>query len=137
MLYLKEPEETIIENNFQFILTISFGGFLIGIITGFFGAGGGFIIVPSLMLLSNITFKEAVGTSLVIIVLKSFAGLLSDISINLSYDIKFILLFLSFTSLGVLLGIFFSKKISATFLKKTFAFLMLLLAIVILLKELF
>ena len=49
-------------------------GFLVGVITGFVGVGGGFLIVPALGILGGLSMSRAIGTSLVIIVLKSLAG---------------------------------------------------------------
>ena len=63
------------ENNF---VLIALDGIVVGLVTGFVGAGGGFLIIPALLLLTNISMKEAVGTSLLVIAIKSILDLLQN-----------------------------------------------------------
>jgi len=121
----------IMRKNIPFLIIVD--GIIIGIITGFVGAGGGFLIVPALMLLTNIRVKEAIGTSLAIISIKSILGFISEI--NNVVDWNFLLIFTSFSIVGVILGTRFSILINSNVLKKSFGIFVLFLAITIIIKE--
>jgi uncharacterized membrane protein YfcA len=111
-------------------------GILIGLLTGIVGAGGGFLIIPALVLLTGLPFKTAVGTSLFIIAINSLAGFLGDI---FNYPIDWIFL-LSITALavtGVVMGNALSKKIHADKLRVFFGWFVLVTGLWILIKELF
>jgi uncharacterized membrane protein YfcA len=109
-------------------------GFLIGIVTGLLGAGGGFLIIPTLVLFLRLPMKTAVGTSLLIIAINSLLGFLFSLK---QFEYNWILL-LSFTGLAII-GIFIGGKladrISGSSLKKGFGWFVLLMAIYIILKE--
>ena len=69
------------ENEVKFnIPLIAVEGIIVGLITGLVGAGGGFLIIPALVLLAKLPMKMAVGTSLLIIAAKSLIGFLGDVS---------------------------------------------------------
>jgi len=121
----------IMRKNIPFLIIVD--GIIIGIITGFVGAGGGFLIVPALILLTNISVKEAIGTSLAIISIKSILGFISEI--NNVVDWNFLLIFTSFSIVGVILGTRFSILINSNVLKKSFGIFVLFLAITIIIKE--
>jgi uncharacterized membrane protein YfcA len=111
-------------------------GLVVGTLTGLVGAGGGFLIIPALVLLSKLPMKQAVGTSLLIIAMKSLLGFLGDIS---HYEMDWKLL-LSVTALaigGLFLGNAFSRKVNAATLKKAFGWFVLVMGIYIIIKELF
>lgn len=110
-------------------------GLIIGSITGIIGAGGGFLYVPALVLWANLPMKKAVGTSLVIIAINSLLGFMGDLH-NINVDWKFLLLFSTLTILGIIIGNSLSKFISNTILKKAFGYFTLLMAILIIYKEL-
>ena len=133
MLFFSELKinNNIIRKNIPFLIIVD--GIIIGIITGFVGAGGGFLIVPALMMLTNIEVKEAIGTSLAIISIKSILGFISEI--NNVVDWNFLLIFTSFSILGVILGTRFSILINSNVLKKSFGIFVLFLAIAIIIKE--
>ncbi|MEQ9438377.1 MAG: sulfite exporter TauE/SafE family protein [Cyclobacteriaceae bacterium] len=111
-------------------------GLVVGILTGLVGAGGGFLIIPALVLLAHLPMKMAVGTSLLIIAAKSLIGFLGDIS-RQAIDWPFLLLFSGFAIGGILLGSFFSRYVSAGKLKGGFGWFLLLMGTYILTKELF
>lgn len=110
-------------------------GTSIGLVTGLLGAGGGFLLIPALVLMLRLPMKEAVGTSLLVIALNSllgFTGNLNDKGINWS-------LLLTVTSLaivGILLGSYLNRKVKADSLKKAFGWFVLAMGIYILVKEL-
>ena len=92
--------------NYPFILL---EGAIVGMVTGLVGAGGGFLIIPALVLLSKLPMKEAVGTSLVIIAAKSLIGFFGeggDEIINWSLLVSVS----AFASIGIFIGIYLSKK---------------------------
>jgi uncharacterized membrane protein YfcA len=120
-------------NDFQFVSLIA-QGILIGFLTGLVGAGGGFLIIPALVLLTGIPFKNAVGTSLFIIAINSLMGFLGDV-LNYSIDWNFLLVITLLAVIGILVGNHFSKKISATRLRIAFGWFTLIIGTWILTKE--
>ena len=110
-------------------------GLLIGFLTGLVGAGGGFLIVPALVLLTGVTFKTAVGTSLLIIAISSLTGFVGDL-MNYSMDWMFLLIITGLAVFGILLGNRFTRHISSMQLKRTFGWLILVVGCGILIREL-
>tara|TARA_B100000900_G_scaffold99047_1_gene81873 strand:+ start:11483 stop:12289 length:807 start_codon:yes stop_codon:yes gene_type:complete len=109
-------------------------GSLIGFLTGLVGAGGGFIIIPILVILSDLRMKAAIATSLAIISLKSLIGFLGDIQ-NLEIDWKFLLTFTVISVIGIFIGQRFSQKVPDNSLKIVFGLFVILIAFVILFIE--
>jgi len=133
---IKERTELQNENQRFRIVLVILEGMIIGFLTGLVGAGGGFLIIPALVLLTGLKFKTAVGTSLFIIAINSLIGFVGDM---LNYEIPWAFL-LSVTSLaivGILIGNRISKKISAERLRKSFGWFVLVMGCWILLRELF
>jgi len=113
---------------------IALHGIAVGILTGVVGVGGGFLIVPALVLLSGLRMKEAVGTSLAIVSLKSYAGFAGYAG---AVDINYTLM-ATFTAIaigGSLVGTMISSRISGDILKRGFAVFLLLVATYILIKS--
>lgn len=110
-------------------------GLVVGTLTGLVGAGGGFLIIPALVLFSKLDMKMAVGTSLLIIAAKSLFGFIGDIY---NYDINwtFLAIFSTISIAGIFIGSFLSTKIHADKLKTSFGWFVLLMGIYIILKEL-
>lgn len=123
------------ENGYH-IIGIIIQGLLIGFLTGLVGAGGGFLIIPALVLLTGIPFKTAVGTSLFIIAVNSLIGFLGDV---LNYEIQWNFLFeiTGLAVLGILIGNKFSKKVPSSRLRRSFGWFTLVTGTWILLKEIF
>lgn len=115
---------------------IALEGTVIGVFAGIVGAGGGFLIIPTLVLLAKLPMKKAIGTSLCVIAVNSLFGFLGDLS-NITIDWVFLLVFTGISILGILLGMYVSKFISGRKLKKGFGYFTLLMGIYIIHKELF
>ena len=111
-------------------------GVVVGTLTGLVGAGGGFLIIPALVLLSKLPMKEAVGTSLVIIAAKSLIGFFGESSETL-VDWTFLLTITALATVGIFIGSAFSKKIDGEKLKPAFGWFVLVMGIYIIIKELF
>lgn len=111
-------------------------GALVGIITGLVGAGGGFLIIPALVILSKLPMKEAVGTSLVIIAAKSLIGFFGEGGETV-IDWKFLFTISAFAIIGIFIGTALSKKIDGAKLKPAFGWFVLIMGIYIITKELF
>jgi uncharacterized membrane protein YfcA len=113
---------------------VIFEGLLIGFLTGLVGAGGGFLIIPALVFLTGLPFKTAVGTSLFIIAINSLMGFLGDV-LNYEMNWTFLLSITSLAIVGILIGNKLQKKISATKLRSSFGWFVLLMGIWILFRE--
>ena len=109
-------------------------GILVGILTGMVGVGGGFLIVPALVLLSGLGMKEAIGTSLAIIALKSFAGFAGYVG-SVPIDLELMATFSAVAIGAGFIGGLISHKIPAGILKSSFAVFLLLVASYMLFRE--
>jgi uncharacterized membrane protein YfcA len=114
---------------------IALEGSVVGVITGIVGAGGGFLIIPALVLLAKLPMKMAVGTSLLIIAAKSLIGFLGDLS-SQTIDWQMLLIFTSLSIVGIFIGSALSKKINEKILKTGFGWFVLVMGIYIITKEL-
>ena len=112
-------------------------GGVVGIITGFLGAGGGFLIIPALLFFANLPMKQAVGTSLLIIFINSAVGFLGDVYINTPINYAFLASISSMAFIGMIIGTRLSKKIDGNKLKPVFGWFILVMGIYIIIKELF
>lgn len=114
---------------------IALEGSVVGVITGIVGAGGGFLIIPALVLLAKLPMKMAVGTSLLIIAAKSLIGFLGDLSTQ-AIDWQLLLIFTGLSIIGIFIGSALSKKINEQVLKTGFGWFVLIMGIYIITKEL-
>lgn len=112
-------------------------GFFIGMITGFLGAGGGFLIIPALLFFAKLPMKQAVGTSLLIIFINSSIGFGGDLYIGTPIDYSFLMIISAIAFVGMLIGTELSKKIDGAKLKPLFGWFILLMGIYIITKEIF
>ena len=110
-------------------------GVLIGLVTGFLGAGGGFLLIPALVILMKLPMKEAIGTSLLIIALNSLIGFLGDIGRH-PIDWKFITTVSAIAIAGIFVGSYFNQRINSDKLKRGFGWFVLTMGIYIIVKEL-
>jgi uncharacterized membrane protein YfcA len=116
---------------------LAFIGAIVGIITGFLGAGGGFLIIPALLFFANLPMKQAVGTSLLIIFINSSIGFVGDLFIGTPIDYVFLASISGMAFIGMLIGTRLSKKIDGDKLKPLFGWVILVMGIYIIIKEVF
>lgn len=111
-------------------------GAIVGVLTGLVGAGGGFLIIPALVLLSKLPMKQAIGTSLVIIAAKSLIGFITEAG-HPDTDWKLLLTVTAFAIVGIFIGSAAAKHIDGNKLKPAFGWFVLAMGIYIIVKELF
>ena len=109
-------------------------GTIVGIVTGLVGAGGGFLIIPALVLFSKLPMKQAIGTSLLIIAAKSLIGFTGDLG-NQYINWSLLLTVTALAIAGIFMGNAMSSKIEADKLKKGFGWFVLVMGIYIIFKE--
>jgi uncharacterized membrane protein YfcA len=131
---LSNTEDVQPQFNYPLILA---EGAIVGLVTGLVGAGGGFLIIPALVLLAKLPMKQAVGTSLMIIAAKSLIGFVGDMSGDEVIDWNFLAVFSSIAVVGILLGSWLSKRIPGEKLKPAFGWFVLVMGTYIIIKELF
>lgn len=112
-------------------------GLIVGGITGMIGAGGGFLIIPALVILANVEMKVAVGTSLIIIAIKSLMGFFLGDAMTMEIDWNFLALFTGLSFIGIFIGSYLSNFIDGKKLKKGFGYFILVMAIFIFYMEFF
>jgi uncharacterized protein len=128
---VEASESSVQKFNYPLILI---EGLVVGVLTGLVGAGGGFLIIPALVILSKLPMKEAVGTSLVIIAAKSLIGFLGEGS-ETAMDWIFLMKVTAFAIVGIFIGSSLSKKINGDKLKPAFGWFVLVMGVYIILKE--
>jgi hypothetical protein len=116
---------------------ILFEGLIVGGITGMIGAGGGFLIIPTLVILANVEMKVAVGTSLIIIAIKSLMGFFLGDALTMVIDWNFLALFTGLSFIGIFIGSYLSNFIDGKKLKMGFGYFILVMAIFIFYMEFF
>jgi len=129
-LDVKEEAQTF---NYPMILL---EGALVGVLTGLVGAGGGFLIIPALVMLSKLPMKQAVGTSLLIIAAKSLIGFTGDLG-NKTMDWTLLLSVTALAITGIFIGDKLSKSIDGNKLKKGFGWFVLIMGLYIIAQQLF
>jgi uncharacterized membrane protein YfcA len=120
---------------YLFILML---GLIVGFIAGLLGAGGGFMMIPALVVLADLPMKKAIGTSLAVICINSSIGFLGDLMYcNFPMDWPFLLLFTSVSIIGILAGTRLSEYISGNKLRPIFGWLILVIGIIMLTENFF
>lgn len=113
-------------------------GLIVGGVTGFVGAGGGFLIIPALVLLADLEMKRAIATSLLIIAVKSLIGFIGDLQVAADFiQWQMLLIFTSISIAGIFIGSHLTKFIDGQHLKQGFGYFVLVMSFFILGKELF
>lgn len=110
-------------------------GSLLGLVMGLLGTGGGFLIIPTLIIFANLEIKRAVPTSLMIIMFNSITGVLSDTIYLTINDYKFLTNILVISSVGMVIGTLINKKIDPNILRKLFSVFLFIMAVSIILIE--
>lgn len=122
------------EQRFNYPL-ILLEGVVVGMLTGLVGAGGGFLIIPALVVLSKLPMKQAVGTSLLIIAAKSLIGFTGDLS-HMQMDWPLLLTVSALAIAGIFAGDALSKKADGDKLKKGFGWFVLMMGVYIIIQQL-
>ena len=136
MIRSKKNKETELEGEQKFNYPlILLEGALVGVLTGLVGAGGGFLIIPALVMLSKLPMKQAVGTSLLIIAAKSLIGFTGDLG-NRTMDWTLLLTVTALAIAGIFIGDKLSKRIDGNQLKKGFGWFVLLMGLYIIIQQL-
>jgi uncharacterized membrane protein YfcA len=110
-------------------------GAAVGALTGIVGAGGGFLIIPALVLFARLPMKKAVGTSLVIIAAKSLVGFLGDIGSGQHIDYRFIVFVSLIAIVGIFLGTYISRFIESRKLTSGFGWFVLVMSVYVIINE--
>jgi len=133
---IKEPAVSEVRKyNYPWLILV---GFVSGALTGFLGVGGGFIIIPALVLFAKIPVKMSVGTSLLIIAFNSLSGYTEEILKNhTSVDYEFLLKFCLLSIAGIFIGFRISMNMQPSLLKKIFGWFILVMGVCILVKEIY
>jgi uncharacterized membrane protein YfcA len=116
---------------------ISMWGTVVGLLAGIVGAGGGFMIIPVMVLFLGLEMKVAVGTSLAIICIQSLTGFAGDLSTHLDIDWQFLLPFTAISVAGMLAGSGLSKKLEPAKIRRIFGVFILSMGLVIIVSEFF
>ena len=128
----KRPKKNIEKGNLKIVAfnypLILIVGVLIGSITGLVGAGGGFLIIPALVLFANIDIKTAIGTSLTIVTLKSLIGFLLGDALVVNIDWGFLLPFTCLAIFGVFIGNYLGSYFDNSKLRKIFGYFIFVMA---------
>ena len=118
---------------------VTLEGLVVGVITGFVGVGGGFLIVPALVLLAGLSMPVAIGTSLLIIVIKSMAGFVKYYAVMAAQDIQFDWLVIGIMIVGGVFGSVFGSKLGRSLpkekLQKGFAAFLVAMGIFVIVKS--
>jgi uncharacterized membrane protein YfcA len=118
---------------------ITVDGLIVGVVTGLVGVGGGFLVVPALVLLGGLAMREAVATSLVIIALKSFSGFYKYLDVlaaqNITLDVNIILLVSGLGIAGTFAGNAIGGRLPQDKLKKTFGVFLIVMGSFILIRS--
>ena len=134
MIRRSTPKEIVIRDGSIRIAAI---GLLVGFITGFLGAGGGFLIIPALLFFANLPMKQAIGTSLLIIFINSLIGFAGDVLKGNEIHYELLLTISAIALIGMFIGTYLSKKIDGAKLKPAFGWFVLVMGIYIIIKEIF
>lgn len=127
----EKPGQGTVKFNYPLIILEGIG---VGLLTGIVGAGGGFLIIPALVLLAKLPMKKAVATSLLIIAVKSLIGFIGDVE-NMHIEWTFLITFTTLSVAGIFVGVWLNKFIRGNKLKSGFGWFVLIMAIYILFKE--
>lgn len=116
------------------IVKVALEGFVVGGVTGLVGAGGGFLVVPALAILGGLSMRHAIGTSLMVITMKSFAAFVGYAG-HVEVDYKLVGTFVLASLVGTILGSRTAKRVDAAHLRTGFAYFVLVMGVFIVLQK--
>jgi hypothetical protein len=119
----------------HYLARVVVSGTLVGILTGMVGAGGGFLIIPTLVVACRVPMKQAVGTSLLIIAAKSLIGFLGDVNMYPIVDWALLFTVLAIAIAGIFIGNYIHLRVSDGKLRIFFGWFVLVLGVYILYRE--
>ena len=134
MLSSKERKSGSGDVNYNYPLILA-EGLIVGAITGFVGAGGGFLIIPALVILANLEIKRAIGTSLMIIALKSLLAFFLGDAMTTTIDWMFLAQFTGLAVVGIFAGVYLGRFTDGARLKKGFGYFIIAMAVFIFTME--
>lgn len=132
MIRPKKSQAIELSDSMGLSMTKAFG---VGTVTGFVGAGGGFLIVPALVVMNRLPMKIAVGTSLGVIAFNSFFGFISDAVTGVAIDYAFLAKISILAVMGIILGLKWGQNTSEGKLKPLFGYFTLLVGTLIFLAQ--
>ncbi|XWX03846.1 sulfite exporter TauE/SafE family protein [Aggregatilineales bacterium SYSU G02658] len=132
MLFSRSPQQRTEPRGLPVILA---AGGLVGLVAGFLGVGGGFLIVPALVLLVGLPMQQAVGTSLVVIAMNSLAGFMGHIG-GAELDLLVVGIFAAAGLVGTLIGARLAHRVEPSVLRRLFALFVVVLGILLLIDNL-
>jgi uncharacterized membrane protein YfcA len=132
-LHCDEKQKVQIKINYSLIVA---EGLVIGAITGLVGAGGGFLVIPALVMYAGLSMKQAVGTSLLIIAIKSLVGFSGDVMNSVEINWVLLTVFSAIAIVGMYVGTNLQELFSEKWLRRIFGIFVIVLSIGILIKEL-
>ena len=133
---LKKKKTEVVTNDKISWINLVFQTFTIGIIIGLVGAGGGFLIIPSLVLFAKLPMKKAIASSLFIITIKSLFGFVGDLT-HTTVNFPFLASIVVLATGGIILGNFLNNKMDGAKLKKGFGWFVLAMSLFIFIEQLF
>lgn len=144
-MILGKQKETLAFQKPQYGITLALVGLLEGMVTGIVGAGGGFLIIPALVILGKLPMKKAIASSLLIITIKSLVGFSGDLMhVNAVWtaplngkelNVQFLISIIALATLGIITGNYLNKTLDGAKLKKGFGWFVLLMSMVILFEQ--
>lgn len=135
MLVKKKVSIAYLRRKPEFSYLMLFGGFLLGCFVGLIGAGGGFLMVPALMLILRLPIKRATATSLIIVFINCLAGFFLGDFFVMEMDWNFLITFSVISFAGIFVGHALSRKINSHKLKIGFGYFILMVAIFVFVME--
>jgi len=132
----EETEKTApVSQGWQRFLLIPLAGLSIGLVTGFVGVGGGFLVIPALVLLGQIPMKQAIGTSLLVIAFQSMTGFWGYLSSQIPINLPLVFSFIVAASMGIILGSYLTQFVPGKQLEKGFGYFLLAIAVLMVVKS--
>lgn len=132
---IRKPRTVVAEEPPRSLALLSIEGLIIGLLTGLVGSGGGFLIIPTLVWITRLPFKTAVGTSLFIIAINSLLGFMGDV-LNYRIDWAFLSVITSLAVAGIFIGHRWQQVISSALLRRIFGWFVLVSGLAIMIREL-